>query len=63
MPSGSARLSRLIKNEKKIAIFVPNDGCLNFIEENVSLLHLACSNPPCSSCIPASLCCIVVYMA
>ena len=27
---------QLIKNGKKIAAFVPNDGCLNFIEENVS---------------------------
>ena len=34
---------QLIKNGKMIAAFVPNDGCLNFIEENVSLLHLACS--------------------
>ncbi|KAG1337981.1 40S ribosomal protein S23 [Cocos nucifera] len=25
---------QLIKNGKKIAAFVPNDGCLNFIEEN-----------------------------
>ncbi len=31
---------QLIKNGKKIAAFVPNDGCLNFIEENVSLLRL-----------------------
>jgi len=31
---------QLIKNGKKIAAFVPNDGCLNFIEENVStFLH------------------------
>jgi hypothetical protein len=28
---------QLIKNGKKIAAFVPMDGCLNFIEENVSL--------------------------
>lgn len=27
---------QLIKNGKKIAAFVPNDGCLNFIEDNVS---------------------------
>ena len=26
---------QLIKNGKKIAAFVPTDGCLNFIEENV----------------------------
>ena len=31
---------QLIKNGKKIAAFVPNDGCLNFIEENVSYIHL-----------------------
>lgn len=29
---------QLIKNGKKIAAFVPNDGCLNYIEENVSTL-------------------------
>ena len=28
---------QLIKNGKKIAAFVPNDGCLNYIEENVSV--------------------------
>ncbi|KAL0278030.1 UNVERIFIED_CONTAM: 40S ribosomal protein S23-2 [Sesamum radiatum] len=26
---------QLIKNGKKIAAFVPNDGCLNYIEENL----------------------------
>lgn len=31
---------QLIKNGKKIAAFVPMDGCLNFIEENVSRLAL-----------------------
>lgn len=25
---------QLIKNGKKIAAFVPNDGCLNFVDEN-----------------------------
>ena len=29
---------QLIKNGKKIAAFVPNDGCLNFIEENDEVL-------------------------
>ncbi|KAL5218055.1 hypothetical protein ABZP36_018739 [Zizania latifolia] len=29
---------RLVKNGKKIAAFVPNDGCLNFIEENDEVL-------------------------
>ena len=29
---------RLIKNGKKIAAFVPRDGCLNFIEENDEVL-------------------------
>ena len=27
--------AQLIKNGKKIAAFVPRDGCLNFIDENV----------------------------
>ena len=31
---------QLIKNGKKIAAFIPNDGCLNFIEENVRLRSL-----------------------
>ena len=31
----SARV-QLIKNGKKITAFVPRDGCLNFVEENVS---------------------------
>lgn len=30
---------QLIKNGKKIAAFVPNDGCLNYIEENVGILY------------------------
>ena len=29
---------QLIKNGKKIAAFVPRDGCLNFVDENVSLV-------------------------
>ncbi|GKU93646.1 hypothetical protein SLEP1_g7222 [Rubroshorea leprosula] len=29
---------QLIKNGKKIAAFVPNDGCLKFIEENDEVL-------------------------
>eukprot|EP00993_Chasmostoma_nieuportense_P005620 NODE_6240_length_557_cov_38.162791_g6075_i0.p1 GENE.NODE_6240_length_557_cov_38.162791_g6075_i0~~NODE_6240_length_557_cov_38.162791_g6075_i0.p1 ORF type:complete len:164 (+),score=33.60 NODE_6240_length_557_cov_38.162791_g6075_i0:62-493(+) len=29
---------QLIKNGKKICAFVPNDGCLNFIEENDEVL-------------------------
>ena len=28
---------QLIKNGKKIAAFVPRDGCLHFIDENVSI--------------------------
>ena len=36
---------QLIKNGKKITAFVPNDGCLNFVEENdevvIGLLLLA----------------------
>lgn len=34
---------QLIKNGKKLAAFVPRDGCLNFTDENVSLfLCLVC---------------------
>ena len=29
---------QLIKNGKKVAAFVPNDGCLNFIDENDEVL-------------------------
>jgi small subunit ribosomal protein S23e len=29
---------QLVKNGKKIAAFVPNDGCLNYIEENVRII-------------------------
>merc|ERR1712187_727445 len=29
---------QLIKNGKKITAFVPNDGCLNYIEENDEVL-------------------------
>lgn len=34
---------QLIKNGKKIAAFVPRDGCLHFIDENVSCLFVWCS--------------------
>mmetsp|Transcript_37058 Transcript_37058/g.75018 ORF Transcript_37058/g.75018 Transcript_37058/m.75018 type:complete len:146 (-) Transcript_37058:2813-3250(-) len=40
-PNSAIRKSvrvQLIKNAKKIAAFVPNDGCLNFIEENDEVL-------------------------
>jgi len=43
---------QLIKNGKKIAAFVPNDGCLNFIEENVRSRSVPpaaaspCASPP-----------------
>jgi len=30
--------AQLIKNGKKIAAFVPRDGCLNFIDENDEVL-------------------------
>ncbi|KAI8927084.1 40S ribosomal protein S23 [Entophlyctis helioformis] len=30
--------AQLIKNAKKVSAFVPNDGCLNFIEENDEVL-------------------------
>ena len=29
---------QLIKNGKKITAFVPRDGCLNYVEENVFIL-------------------------
>ncbi|KAH1031678.1 hypothetical protein J1N35_043852 [Gossypium stocksii] len=32
------KIVQLIKNGKKIAAFVPNDGCLNYIEENDEVL-------------------------
>lgn len=31
---------QLIKNGKKIACFVPRDGCLNFVDENVGFIDL-----------------------
>ena len=31
---------QLIKNGKKITAFVPNDGCLNYIEENDEVIIL-----------------------
>uniref|UniRef100_A0A8C0Q4J8 Small ribosomal subunit protein uS12 n=2 Tax=Canis lupus familiaris TaxID=9615 RepID=A0A8C0Q4J8_CANLF len=31
---------QLIKNGKKITAFVPNDGCLNFIEVSISVWYL-----------------------
>jgi small subunit ribosomal protein S23e len=40
-PNSAIRKSvrvQLIKNGKKIAAFFPNDGCLNFIEENDEVL-------------------------
>ena len=39
--------AQLIKNGKKIAAFVPRDGCLNFIDENVrSPAHLISTSCP-----------------
>jgi hypothetical protein len=50
---------QLIKNGKKIAAFVPMDGCLNFIEENVSrsyqrisvwgVADMGCMDMPCGT--------------
>mmetsp|Transcript_8089 Transcript_8089/g.16130 ORF Transcript_8089/g.16130 Transcript_8089/m.16130 type:complete len:146 (-) Transcript_8089:189-626(-) len=40
-PNSAIRKSvrvQLVKNAKKVAAFVPNDGCLNFIEENDEVL-------------------------
>lgn len=39
---------QLIKNGKKITAFVPNDGCLNFIE--VNSLHQALTQSLCTKC-------------
>uniref|UniRef100_A0A8D3EAS7 Small ribosomal subunit protein uS12 n=1 Tax=Scophthalmus maximus TaxID=52904 RepID=A0A8D3EAS7_SCOMX len=36
---------QLIKNGKKITAFVPNDGCLNFIEENDEVLVAGFGRP------------------
>ena len=35
---------QLIKNGKKITAFVPNDGCLNFVEENDEVRQKMCCN-------------------
>lgn len=40
--------AQLIKNGKKIAAFVPNDGCLNFVDENVR----APTRRPAAACPP-----------
>merc|ERR1711924_452643 len=40
-PNGAIRKccrAQLIKNGKKITAFVPNDGCLNFVDENDEVL-------------------------
>jgi len=44
-PNSAIRKSvrvQLIKNGKKITAFVPRDGCLNFLEENVSTVPVRC---------------------
>ncbi|THU57201.1 hypothetical protein C4D60_Mb03t01000 [Musa balbisiana] len=45
---------QLIKNGKKIAAFVPNDGCLNFIEENHSTRPPVVSGATCKITVLAS---------
>ena len=42
-PNSAIRV-QLINNNKKITVFVPNDGCLNFIEENNEVLVAGCSH-------------------
>ena len=37
-PNSSIRKCICVQNGKKITAFVPNDGCLNFIEENDEVL-------------------------
>ena len=42
-PNSAIRKSvrvQLIKNGKKISAFVPRDGCLNYVDENVRSLHV-----------------------
>jgi len=46
---------QLIKNGKKIAAFVPNDGCLNYIEENVR--NLLCESDLLSALIDLEFVC------
>lgn len=36
---------QLIKNGKKITAFVPNDGCLNFIEASAEMFYNLNTNP------------------
>ncbi|KFY29135.1 hypothetical protein V493_02524 [Pseudogymnoascus sp. VKM F-4281 (FW-2241)] len=36
--ASSSRRVQLIKNGKKVTAFVPNDGCLNFVDENDEVL-------------------------
>lgn len=48
-PNSAIRKSircQLIKNGKKIAAFVPRDGCLNYVDENVS----TCEAPVAAMC-------------
>jgi small subunit ribosomal protein S23e len=44
---------QLIKNGKKVAAFVPNDGCLNFVDENVRFLSqsIICFKSSCQSIV------------
>lgn len=56
---------QLIKNGKKITAFVPNDGCLNFIE--VSTLYTSLNNSQTSRCGAANdmqlNVCVSVYIS
>ena len=38
--------AQLIKNGKKITAFVPNDGCLNFVDENDEVRAPPLGKPP-----------------
>ena len=65
---------QLIKNGKKITAFVPNDGCLNFIEENDEVLiagfgrkgHAVGDIPGkshCHYCVMSSSCSFIIVLS
>lgn len=45
---------QLIKNGKKITAFVPNDGCLNFIEVNARPVYILTAKQAVVMCIIGS---------
>ena len=53
---------QLIKNGKKLAAFVPRDGCLNFTDENVSLVDSPVLAVPLLLLSPSLLLCDLVVV-